>query len=499
MRATVVFVCVKILYHGCFFKSYFNLKFFVLKIIKMHKILFPILLFLIVIFSCNKTEFDYSKDAKLQFSTDSIIFDTIFSGVGSTTKSFKIYNKSTKALIISDIYVAKRNLSKYILNVNGQSNNSFKNIQINANDSMYVFVQVKINTNEDALLEQDSIVFITNNNFQDIKLLAWGQDVYFINGEYINDQVWQNDKPYLIYNSILVEENKKLTIEQGCKIYFHRGSSMYIVGTLEINGTFEEPVILQGDRLEQVYNDVPGQWNGIWIMNGSKHNVINYAEIKNAVTGIKVDTLADINIPTLTISNSKIEHHSFAGIYAQGSTIFATNCLINDCGYYALALTIGGSYEFYHCTIANYWQNTIRSTPAVILNNYYTYENTIFVRNLDKADFYNCIIYGNTDNELFLDNVTNTIFNYKFNNCLIKIDESTIPDISKFENYIFNQEPQFTDVNTYNFNIEANSAAKNRASKTYVDLYPAYLNMDIKQNSRILDAAPDIGAYEADN
>jgi len=454
---------------------------------------------LIFIFSCNKTEFDYSKNTKLQFSTDSIIFDTIFSGIGSTTKKFKIFNNSKNALLISDIYLAKKETSKYKLNVSGKSNYLHNDVIINPNDSMFVFVQVKINTNQDALLEQDSIIFVTNDNSQNIKLLAWGQDVHFINGQYVNNQVWQNDKPYLIYNSMLVEENQKLTIEEGCKIYFHRESSMYIVGTLEINGSFENPVTLQGDRLEQVYNDVPGQWNGIWLMNGSKHNIINYAEIKNAITGIKVDTLADINIPTLKISNSKIEHHSFAGIYAQGSTIFATNCLIDDCGYYALALTIGGSYEFYHCTIANYWQNTIRSTPAVILNNYYTYENTIFVRNLEKANFYNCIIYGNTDNELFFDNIENTVFNYNFNNCLIKIDENTIPSLSKFENPIFNQDAGIIDVNTYNFHIDASSAAKNKASKIYVDLYPTYLNTDIEQNSRIIDTAPDIGAYEVDN
>ena len=466
----------------------------------MFKNLFTIslllILILIITFSCNKTKFDNYPDYNLQFSTDSIIFDTIFSGIGSTTKKFKIFNHSKKALLISDIYLAKKETSKYQLNVNGKSNYLHKDVLINPKDSIYVFVQVKINTNQDALLEQDSIVFIINDNFQDIKLLAWGQDVHLINGQYINNQVWQNDKPYLIYNSMLVEENQKLTIQEGCKIYFHRGSSMYIAGTLEINGSFENPVTLQGDRLEQVYNDVPGQWNGIWLMNGSKHNIINYAEIKNAITGIKVDTLADVNIPTLTISNSKIEHHSFAGIYAQGSTIFATNCLIDDCGYFALALTIGGSYEFYNCTIANYWQNTIRSTAAVLLNNYYTYNNTIFVRNLEKANFYNCIIYGNTDNELSFDNIENTVFKYNFSNCLIKIDESKIPDLSKFENYIFNQEPKFIDVNTYNFHIESNSPARNRASKTYVDLYPTYLNTDIEQNSRTIDAAPDIGAFE---
>ncbi|MBN1253435.1 MAG: right-handed parallel beta-helix repeat-containing protein [Bacteroidales bacterium] len=465
----------------------------------MHKILVFISIFIIFIFSCNKTEIDYSNNSSLNFSTDSLIFDTIFSGIGSVTKSFKIYNKSDKSLIISDIYIGKGSASKYMLNVDGQANTTFKNLQINSNDSIYVFVQVKINTTEDALLEQDSIIFITNNNLQDIKLLAWGQDVHFIDAEYIGDEIWQNDKPYLIYNSMLVEENKTLTIEAGSKLYFHRGSSMYIAGTLEIKGTFEEPVTLQADRLEQMYSDVPGQWDGIWLMNGSKHNRINFAEIKNAVIGIKVDTIADLSIPTLTISNTKIEHMSFAGIYAQGSTVFATNCLIDDCGYYTLALTIGGSYEFYHCTFANYWQNTIRNTPSVILNNYYTYNNSLITRNLDKAEFNNCIIYGNKDNEIYFDNSTSGIFNYKFTNCLLNIDENLITDITKFKNNILNEDPLFFDIENYNYKIDNQSPAKDKASITFIDLYPSYLNFDLNNESRVLDAAPDIGAYEASN
>ena len=81
---------------------------------------------------------------------------------------------------------------------------------------------------------------------------------------------------------------------------------MYIAGTLLINGTFDDPVILQGDRLEYVYNDVPGQWDGIWLMNGSKHNDIEYTEIKNAVIGIQVDTLADLDVPTGSWTWAKI-------------------------------------------------------------------------------------------------------------------------------------------------------------------------------------------------
>lgn len=449
-------------------------------------------------FSCQKqNELDTSSDFELGFSTDSIIFDTIFSGIGSTTRHLKVYNPSDKDVEIDQIYLAKANDSKYRINIDGKPATADENILLRAQDSLYLFVEVTINTDQDALLEQDSIVFITNGNWQDIKLLAWGQDVHLINSQTINTTTWTNEKPYLVYNSMLVDTNQTLRIDAGTKVYFHRGSRMYVAGTLQIGGTFDEPVVLQGDRLEYVYNDVPGQWEGIWLMNGSKHNSFNFAEIKNAIIGIQVDTLADETIPTLSIHNSKIEHMSFAGIYAQGTTIFATNCLISDCGFYAVALTIGGSYDFYHCTLANYWQNGYRNTPSLVLNNYYSYENQYIIRDIEHAGFYNCLIYGDRENELFIDAFPSVgLLNYEFENCLIKYTEDAEINADFLSNCIENIDPLFVDIEKYNFAIDTLSPAINKALKARVDLYPEFLNLDLRSKSRIADNEPDIGAYE---
>jgi hypothetical protein len=456
-----------------------------------------IVLILVILVSCQKAEFDTSPEFQLQFSNDSIVFDTIFSGIGSTTKQLKIYNQSDKDIEISEIFIAKGDQSKYRLNIDGRASGFESNIQIKEKDSMYLFVEVTINTDQDALLEQDSIIFKTNGNVQDIKLLAWGQDVHLISGEIISTGIWTNEKPYLIYNSMLVDTNQVLTINEGTKIYFHRGSRMYVAGTLEINGTFEKPVILQGDRLEQVYSDVPGQWEGIWLMNGSKHSSFRWAEIKNAIIGIQVDTLADIDIPTLSIHDSKIEHMSFAGIYAQGSTIFATNCLIMDCAYYNLALTIGGSYNFYHCTLANYWQNSFRNTPSLLLNNYYTYNGNVILRDINHAGFYNCIVYGDRENEIFIDAFSDEgILQYEFDHCLLKYTTDANLDISRVNACISNEDPLFYDTDKYRFNVDTLSPAIDKASRARVDLYPTFLNFDLVNKSRIIDSAPDIGAFE---
>jgi hypothetical protein len=462
------------------------------------RIFVPIFIILtIVVASCKKESFEDFNENGLEFSTDSVIFDTIFSGIGSATKFFKVYNRSSEKIEISEIRLAKDMESKYQINIDGKPSTFKTNVRLNGNDSLYIFVKVTINTNQDALLEQDSIVFRIGENTQDIKLLAWGKDVHLINNETLQTTTWTKDKPYLVYNSMLVDKDQLLRINPGTKIYFHKGSRMYIAGTLEIDGTFEEPVHLQADRLEEMYSDVPGQWDGIWLMNGSLHNKINYANIKNAVIGIQVDTLVDINVPTLSITNSKIEHMSFAGIYAQGSTIFASNCLIADCGFYDVALTIGGSYDFYHCTFANFWQNSFRETPSLLLNNYYSYKTQVIIRDITHAGFYNCLVWGDRDNEISIDNYAGQgILSYEFDHCLLKYNSESNLNSKYLNACLINQDPIFIDYEKYNYQLNALSPAINKASVTRINDFPLFLNFDILQQSRVFDIGPDIGVFE---
>ena len=478
------------------------------------KIFFIVSFIFAVFISCNKTKYYKNSNVTLKFSKDTLLFDTIFSGVGSATRYFKVINPYNEAILISDIQLEKGTNSKYRLNINGTAGNSSKNIEIDAKDSIYIFADVTINTDNDDILETDKIVFNTGNNEQFVNLVAFGQDVHFFNDSVIQTQTWSNDKPYLIYNSVALDENQHLTVEAGTHIYSHRNSRIMILGTLTVNGTYENPVIFEADRLNghssifddifdndttDNYYDVAGQWGGIWLTKLSKDNEINYAHIKNADIGIQVDSVQNGN-PQLSIHNSIIEHHSYAGIFAQVSNIFATNCLISDCGYYNIAVTRGGNYNFYHCTIDNHWKG-IRNTPAVFINNYYQYNGTVYLYDLENAYFGNCIISGNKETECNADGYSDqgVLFNYQFENCILKIDpESSINtnDITHYKNIILNAYPIYKDYYEYNFMLENNSPAINHGKLSIPNLFPTYLNNDLNNISRINDAAPDIGCYE---
>ena len=57
---------------------------------------------IILINSCRKDNLiDTSPEFRLSFSNDTIIFDTVFTSLGSVTKQLQVYNRSSKSVKIS--------------------------------------------------------------------------------------------------------------------------------------------------------------------------------------------------------------------------------------------------------------------------------------------------------------------------------------------------------------------------------------------------------------
>ncbi len=462
---------------------------------------------MILLFSCSKENIITDSSAKLSFSTDTVSFDTVFSTVGSTTKELKIYNPYNERILIKSIKLSG-NTGYFSLNINGISSNSAENVEIDAKDSLYIFIEVTIDpTNKNSPIEiLDSIEFNTNGNLQNIKLQAFGQDMILINGEYIQTQTWNSEKPYLIINSMLIDSLNTLTIEAGSRLYFSRNSTLYVKGTLSVSGEYENEVVFQGSRLEHVYTDVPGQWKGIVFLDGSQNNLLNYAIVKNAVIGLNIGFIENLITPEIEIHNSRIEHHSYAGIYALDSKIFATNSIISNCGNYLVALVNGGKYEFLHCTFANYWNLTVRQEPSVVITNFLDatqYNGKYYTNNLIKANFKNSILAGTNETEIGFGKIENFDFNYSFENCLLKTTQGKISedlsDINHFKSVIYpkNSEKIFVNSFKYNFNLDTiETSAKDAGNLNLVNDYSALLQLDIDRINRTDDFKPDLGAYE---
>ncbi len=464
--------------------------------------------FAVSFFSCEDEKYLNSPDAQLLFSVDIVSFDTIFTTIGSTTRHFTVYNPYEEDILISRVRLAGGDFSSFRLNINGTAANEAYEVEVPARDSIFVFVEVTIDPNGQNLpmVVEDSIEFTTNANIQGINLVAYGQDFKLVKGETIETTTWTPEKPYLVYDYAYVDSTSTLTIDPGTKVYFHDGAGLYVKGSIVANGTSLEPVVFQSDRLEDAYEDVPDQWNGIILFSGSHNNVFNFATIKNANIGLQVGTIENEGFATVGLYNSKIVNMAYAGIFALKSKIYAYNDVVANCGYYAVALLVGGEYEFYHSTIANYWGDyptSSRSTSSLVISNVLKVSSSadgssgnVYLGDLNKAIFGNSIIYGNNHIEVEFGESKERQFNYMFDHCILQVpDTFDVSDKSHYKNVYMGIEydPLFVGpYGEYDFSLDTLSPALDIGSTEYATMFP----QDISEKNRFLDDGPDLGAFE---
>lgn len=463
----------------------------------------------ILFVACQRDKVTTDSSKKISFSTDTLFFDTVFTTIGSSTRKFKIYNKNNQAIRISNLRLAGGDNSLFRLNVNGVAGKEFKDLEIRAKDSMWVFADVTVDPQNSAIpyIVKDSLVFTTNGNIQDVKLVAFGQQAIFHkpaadNSSFFLDcnETWTNDTPHVVYGIAFIDTGCVLNIEKGAQIYFHTNGALVALkeASLKVNGTKDEPVVMQGDRLEPWYANVAGQWNGVYLFPLSVENEINWTVIKNARTGIQCDTVNPgfSNLPTLTLKNSIIQNCSNFGLNARGSFIKAYNSMFINCGSYCAALSLGGDYEMNHCTLGNYSPSS-PDQSALVLNNWFrANDGSIVPRDLDRADLNNCIIYGSQVNEVTLSKDDGANFNFNFNHSLVKVNFTDVDISTGFNNCVFNKSPEFLDQLSFNFNLSPTSAAVNIGDLQVVNTNLLLLEKDLNDASRILDSQPDAGAFE---
>lgn len=456
----------------------------------------PIFFFVVItviFFSCKKEQFITSPDASLGISVDTLSFDTVFTQVGSVTQSFKIFNNNDQKLRLSQIKLSGGAASVFKININGASSSQAENIEINANDSIYIFVQVNVNPTSATtpFILSDSISIDYNGNKRWVQLQAYGQNAIFLKRQKITGNVtWDNTLPYVIIGGLQVDTTSILIISKGTKIFLHADAPFLIDGTLKVNGTKEDPVIFSGDRLDEDYKDLPGSWPGIYFRSTSENNSLKHAVIKNAYQGITAQGLST-NAPKVNLSQCIIDNIYDAGVLGINTSIYADNCLVSNCGSNIQA-ELGGDYRFVSCTVASY------------SNIYMTHKNPVLQLSNSSADgnisaalnalFQNCIFWGDggiVDNEIVVDKQGANPFYVTFDHVLYKAKN----DISNaaFIASIKNEDPSFDSVNTskniydFHFNNNPSSPAVNAGVATSL-LYDL--------DDKLRDAMPDIGCYE---
>lgn len=499
--------------------------------------------FVLSLVSCRK-DFDFKPSTgDLRFSRDTVYLDTVFTNIGSSTYTLKVYNRSDDDITIPVIQLGRGLDSKYRMTVDGMQGNNgkiFNDVELLRKDSLYIFIEVTADVasaNPDDFLYTDQILFDNGTKQQKVELVTLIQDAVFLypqrddagvyetipvgvdeNGEEVREKGfllegdaelnWTNEKPYVIYGFAGIPAGETLNIAAGARVHFHAESGLiaYNGSTLNINGTpstteaLENEVIFEGDRLEPGFSDVSGQWLTIWMTQGSKGNFNNFT-LKNSVIGLLVSG-NDGSDYSINMHNVQIYNSSNYGIRAYTGRIKGENIVIGSAGVASFAGLYGGKYNFTHSTFYNDWPSS-QQVAVGLSDNLQGADPEIMP--LEEATFNNCIIWGSNQVEMILSKAGED-FNYHFNHSLLRFNNLNnqftdnplyqfTGDTDHYDNvYIATSSlqfrPRFWSPNVNNFRITDESEVIGLGD---VDFNIA---QDADNVTRALNPGPDLGAYQ---
>jgi len=170
--------------------------------------------------------------------------------------------------------------------------------------------------------------------------------------------------------------------------------------------------------------------------------------------------------------------------------------LIYGNGGNAVQLEYGGNYTFRHCTLTSYGvdNDALRMSNALCLDEFCSQARL----NTLRARFINSIIYGSRRDEIDLFNLEGALFEYTFENCVVRVNELLEPDATP--DFFDNCAPcipeagatdviLFKDAGEDDFHLDSLSIAENYARPL------TNIQEDLEGNPRD-GIMPDAGCFE---
>ena len=459
------------------------------------------LLFPVFMCSCaDEEEFTTAEGAILSFSTDTVSFDTLFVEVTSTTERFCIYNPNRKGVRISQARLESGGTSGFMMNVDGQSGSIVQDVQIYGKDSAFVFVKVNmpIQSSVEPTKVTDAIIFTLESGMeQKVQLVAYGQNANVWKAKVLNsteEEVTQaDDLPYLIYDSLVVAENTTWRIKEGNRFYFHNGASLIVHGTLIVEGTLDKPVVFRGDRMDRMFSYLPydrleNQWGGIYLSPSCQGLTLNHTDIHSGNYGVVCDSIQG----EVHIQNTMIHNVAGYGLYLKDTKAEVANTQVTNSRYDCVSI-YGGSSDFYHCTIAQFYPWKADRGHALYVSNCIDEQEHL----VETANFFNCFITGYANDEVYgypgektlpilfdhcvlLTDVSDGTY---FRDCIGESKDSVTYKSSNFRSFD-------THAFSYDFRLDSLSIARGKGASTYADMYPLDLNGVERKGT------PDAGCYQ---
>ena len=446
--------------------------------------------------SCISDDFTDSPSATLSFSNDTVSFGTIFTDLHTPTARLLVYNRNSKAVNISSIRF-RNPATPFRLNVDGMSGNHFNNVEIRANDSIYVFMECFVNEDEavDPQKISDQLEFITNGVVQNVEVEAWAWNVTRLTKfDVEEDMALTSTRPYIVFDTLTVKPGVTLNIEPGAWLLFHDKAALKVEGTLIAIGDSENFIRMSGDRLDDILPDVPydqlaGQWGGIEIAPESFGNRLEFVNMRSTVSGLQVDSCGDLSKTKLTLVNSWLHNSQGSVLTSEYAAVDAYGCCFSEAAGSVVRLT-GGEHNFVQCTIANAYLFSALYRPNLYLDHLLQADLEDNDNPLMKANFDNCIIWGQIGDPLYPGDLTDS--EVYMRNVLFKAEGS---DDANFIDCLWNVDPMyFTERSDYYFDyrLQPDSPALGAGNPAYLNTECLY---DMDGLYRLATGNPALGAY----
>ena len=471
------------------------------------------LLLAFLLISCDDYDsWTTAPTAQLTLSADTVAFDTIITQQGSATKTLIVHNDNDKGLRISRVELVQGAASHFRINVDGQylAAGVGEDFEVRRKDSIYVRIEVSLpDADSDAIRDfEDQLLFTLESGVQQkVVLTASGMDVIVLRGETItSDRILDAQRPYVIYDSLVVAPGVTLTLPQGCTLMFHDQTSLLVHGTLKANGTLAQPVTLRGDRTDRMfpylpYDNTPNRWGGVHFFADSKNNELTQCDIHSGDYGIICDStaLTEDSDPLLLMEDCIVHNIGGSGLVFTHCRTQVTGTQISNTLGRCVDIE-GGAHVFVHCTIAQFYPLSASRDDALYMADM---EGEDIYRPLLWCYFVNCVITGYAD-DVVMGNLAENTFDdvdFLFQNSLLR---TVVSDDSRFVDIRYDLPDSLevtgkdhfvlfdTDNFLYDFAPDSLSAIRGLADSEYSKLFP----IDRRGVSRLADGEPDAGAYE---
>lgn len=443
------------------------------------------LAFIVSIVSCD----DYDKwtsapDKMLHFSVDTVDFETILTTERSSTHTLVVFNRNEAGLRISSIQLLQ-DMELFRVNVDGESlvTGSGSDYEIRRKDSIYVRIDCLLpELMSDTLTHYEAqLLFNLESGVQQsVTLRADGLDAIRMSSLIVNsDTTLSAVRPYLVSDSIVVEEGCTLTISEGVRIMFRDNGSMLVRGSLHVEGSYDKPVIFRGDRTDRMlsnvpYDDTPDRWDGVYLDSTSHDNSMRCLDLHSARYGI-IANKCDISIDA-----SQFREIAGPGLYFADCEARVSNSLVANTLDHCVSL-LGGDCRFTFCSFLQYYAHSADRGDALHMANMTDEEE----HEIRLHSFSSCLMMGYAEDVIFVTfHESEEPVNLLFDHCYLATPNSS--EDERFQYCIFDADV-IKEMGQQGWSVEKR--------QLYTQFIPSY----VKYNFRPTEASPYLGRGKSED